>query len=982
MSAPAAPSGITLINSWVVRQPTSSTHICYRPFLTFSFTAPTGAYVVLKINGEETQILGPTERTFTVLANALPTTTEISLRSENANGFSSWTTYTYQAQTFTPATSPVVTHSTEDDVDKFTWTSPNPYVYKYVLEVRRLDSVVWDRLNYQDYYPQNGNVAYANLLLPAKLYKFRARAVSVYPDARSYYVTGYGDQSGYEYSDNSAEQIFTTVGSVVKIVGTLSGDGGTTIGFDTESKKSTITLPYKSYCKIQFSTPTLEEATWSATGLPTGLSINSTTGVISGTATQYGTYNFSVSVTDGIQTFSGNFIAYPGVLKITSPSSLQLNNKVQSSFGVQTNAPAGTVTFSASNLPSYLYIDSSTGVVSGATTSAGTFTADITATSGSDTATQSLQITVIPLQISSTLSQSANELSSYSYQIRTNFGNGTYFTATNLPAGLSINQQTGAITGSPTETGTFVVPIAAQTSNDTATAALTLVVNPYSISITSAGSAYFDKKIASSFQVTTNAPSSIADQVLYSASGLPDGMAISPTTGLVFGTPTTSGIVTTTVTATRLGVVATKQIAFTVRSMQISSSLSVSGIDGVAFSYQIRTNFGAPESYSATGLPSGLVIDEETGIISGTPTQAGVYSASISATLDGETATATLQITVAGLSITSPSSVTIQGHQLLVYKITSNVPTATFTAVVPSWAAFSGNTITGRTVRAGTYQLVITATNGEDTATKTVNVIVQALAKPVIDTTLTQGKVITSTTSAKFVFQPVATNWPDEWTSTLLPGRLSLNQSTGSISGFFKSPGLYSVEMRASNGLESDPVVFNFLAEGAEGGGAGIDVIIEMSDGSVTFSPTTDEGGAISPAAGSTTAASTAPQKTALKSMFVKRGDTPSVNITFVKFGKPTTPDFDSLKFAAKSGAFSSYLLMCTEYEPIAAGVFRMYPDFGSSAITSALEETDSCGEKELVLRCEVQWSSSETGMRGSSRTFECYVARDLIYPD
>jgi hypothetical protein len=77
----------------------------------------------------------------------------------------------------------------------------------------------------------------------------------------------------------------------------------------------------------------------------------------------------------------------------------------------------------------------------------------------------------------------------------------------------------------------------------------------------------------------------------------------------------------------------------------ITSSLTASGNETVAFSYTIvATN--SPTSYNATGLPAGLSINTTTGVISGTPTTAGTYSVTISATNAAGSDTETLVITI------------------------------------------------------------------------------------------------------------------------------------------------------------------------------------------------------------------------------------------------------------------------------------------------------------------------------------------------
>src|SRR5437764_14081810 len=76
----------------------------------------------------------------------------------------------------------------------------------------------------------------------------------------------------------------------------------------------------------------------------------------------------------------------------------------------------------------------------------------------------------------------------------------------------------------------------------------------------------------------------------------------------------------------------------------ITSPLTATGQVGVAFSYQI-TATNNPTSFNATGLPAGLSVNTSTGLISGTPTTAGTYSVTISATNAGGSGSTTLSIT-------------------------------------------------------------------------------------------------------------------------------------------------------------------------------------------------------------------------------------------------------------------------------------------------------------------------------------------------
>jgi hypothetical protein len=139
-------------------------------------------------------------------------------------------------------------------------------------------------------------------------------------------------------------------------------------------------------------------------------------------------------------------------------------------------------------------------------------------------------------------------------------GNALTYTATGLPAGLSISSS-GLISGTPTTAGTSGVTVTASSGTASGQASFTWTVNPQgteTVTVTNPGSQTGTVGTAVSLQI--HATDSAGKPLTYAATGLPAGLSMS-SSGVITGAPATAGSLAVTVTAS--SGTATGQASFT-----------------------------------------------------------------------------------------------------------------------------------------------------------------------------------------------------------------------------------------------------------------------------------------------------------------------------------------------------------------------------------------------------------------------------------
>jgi hypothetical protein len=396
--------------------------------------------------------------------------------------------------------------------------------------------------------------------------------------------------------------------------------------------------------------------TYSVTGtLPSGLTL--TGGTLSGTPTTAGTFTFTVTATDSASTTgtqSYTVTISPATLTLT-PTTLP-GGTVNASYSQAITANGGVAPYTyvvVGSLPAGLTL-SSGGVLSGTpTTASGSpFTFTVTATDSSSptqlTGTQNYSVTILPaasLTITPASLGTGTVGTNYSKTITASGGLAPYSYAVatgTLPPGVTLNSTTGALSGTPTTAGTY--PFTVTATDSTSPTPLT-GTQSYTVTISAAAALSIGSVAAptttGSYSKTITATGGVAPYTYAVTSGsLPTGLTLDLNTGILSGTITTTGSYNFTVTATDstspTPLTGTKSFSWTVGLPALSlSNTNVSGTINVSFSKTITASNGvAPYTYSVTlgSLPTGLTLDPNTGILSGTPTTAGSYPITVTAT--------------------------------------------------------------------------------------------------------------------------------------------------------------------------------------------------------------------------------------------------------------------------------------------------------------------------------------------------------------
>ncbi len=404
--------------------------------------------------------------------------------------------------------------------------------------------------------------------------------------------------------------------------------------------------------QIEGSDPDGDPLTFSMNGLPNGFVIGIQSGVITGTFsyTSADTYSVNVGLVDGQVGVTENFDwlvtdvnRLPIVLALPDRTNAEADPV---SFGVSASDPDGnTLSYSALNLPDGVSINPATGAISGTLSysSAGTHHVQIRVFDGLDTTMVPFTWTVTPVNRPPTVTapdrtNAENDTVTYSVTAADPDLDTLTFSATGLPPGITINTETGVMTGTlgySTAAGSpYSVVVTVSDGSLTADAPFTWTVTDTNAPPVITNPGPLTHAEGATISLGVSASDEDGQSLSFSATNLPPGLTMASNgqvTGLL-GYEAAGSY--TVIVAVDDGVTSrTMTFVWTITPVNRPPTVSApnrSNAENDTVSYAVTGSDpdGDVLTYSATGLPLGISIHPNTGVISGYLgyTTAGTYN--------------------------------------------------------------------------------------------------------------------------------------------------------------------------------------------------------------------------------------------------------------------------------------------------------------------------------------------------------------------
>ncbi len=581
-----------------------------------------------------------------------------------------------------------------------------------------------------------------------------------------------------------------------------------------------------------------------AGALPAGMTFDSRTGEVSGQPFAPGNYNATITITDpnGSASLPVTFVVHEAA-HVTAPALVAgqpYSYKPEYTLP-GSNTPASQFVHYSGDLPPGLTWDDNTGTLSGTPTTS-TFPAEqvVLSAFAPGKYQQGLFITFGGSGAAPTLSgtdgggrvPAATVGTPYTFTPGGTHAPGATFSisAGSLPPGLTLDPATGAVSGTPTTKGSFPSTIKVADGNGSATLPITISVGEVpTLTGNGAAGAVPSGRVGVPYSYTPGGSHTPGAVFGVKSGSLPPGLVVDPTTGVVSGTPTTSGTFAAT-----LGVRDDAGSAELATSFVIappaptltgdgSAGALPNGVVGKPYLFTPGGTHASDAKFSVSDgtLPAGLTLDPATGEISGIPTTKGSFPSTLK--VEDGNGSATLPITVnvgeaptiTGDGSTSGAPAAFRGRPYSFTPGGNHALGATFsvqTGVLPeglSLDTFTG-TVSGTPSRRETAAVTLTVTDGNGTAGLPLTFVVTdppSLTEPKAPYQWVVGENLTYLLDAEGDSPRFAV------TRGALPPGLALDSDGKSVSGVPTKSGTYEATITMTNAFGNARATYTFVID-------------------------------------------------------------------------------------------------------------------------------------------------------------------------